>query len=181
MRTLIHWSASLAARQGNSRQQTNRWVCRAADTVSGAVAGAVGGATFAVATGNINPAEIAAAAAGGAVVGGVVAAVSPNGGVAGAVTAAVSSLATHVSGGTTAEGAAELAGDTAAGAFPSPVAALPIGVATGAVAGAVGEAGVLGAAGSAGGALIGGNAGGLAALATDSALRAIASRALGCP
>jgi hypothetical protein len=171
--------------QGNRQpQQPNSWLCRGLGTASGAFAGAVGGVTFAVATGNVAPAELAVAAAGGAVIGGAVAFAAPKGGFNGAIVAAVASLGTHTTGGTTAEGFAGISSDTAPGAFPSPVAAVPLGVGTGAVVGAVGTSGVLGAAGTAGGALIGANAGGLAALAalsTNSALNALSSIIFGCP
>jgi RHS repeat-associated protein len=168
---------------GHPPPKPNLIICKVLGTAAGAVSGAVGGLTFAVATGNVTPAALGGAALGGAVVGGAVAFAAPNGGFNGAITAAVASLAAATRGGTSAEGFSEVAGDVAGG-YASPAFALPVGVGAGAVRGALTIAGVMGEAGTAGGALIGGNAGGLAAaaaLSTNSALNATISYFVGCP
>jgi RHS repeat-associated protein len=165
-------------------QNPNSVLCKSLSTASGAISGAVGGVTFAAFTGQVNPVELGAAAVAGAAVGGYVAFQAPNGGLSGGVAAALASLAVHANGGTTAEGFAGVFGDTAAGAFSSPAAAIPVGAVGGGLYGAVGTAGALGGAGIGGGALVGATAGGIAAaatLGTNLFLNGLSSRIFGCP
>jgi hypothetical protein len=126
---------------------------------AGAVSGAFGRAAFAVASGAVvNPIALGALVVGGAVAGGAVAYLAPAGGYGGMAVAAGAALLVHTPEGTSVGGFMGVAGDAAAGAVGPPVGedgagalspwtALPIGVGSGAMGGALATEGIMGAAG----------------------------------
>lgn len=163
--------------EGERQDEPNKWVCRSLNAVSGAVGGAVAGATFALSTGQIE--AIAPLAIGGAVVGGTVGFVAPSGGVRGAIAGGVASVLVHTPAGTSTHGAREVIGDAIGGGVPFGAATIPVGATVGAAT--VGSD-LLGL-GNFGSRLLGATAGGKAAiagLATTAALDGFLSWISGC-
>lgn len=96
--------------------------------LTGIAGGALGGAALAVSTGQINPAEIAAAAFLGGITGGIVNAAAPNGGLPGAAAAGILSTVVGLAKGKgIGDGTEAIISDALGGAVPPSVAGIAVG------------------------------------------------------
>ncbi len=158
----------------SSEEEPSEWVCRGLSAISGAAGGAVAGATFALATGQIG--AIGVYATGGALLGGSVGFLARDGGLLAGIVGGYASVAARAPRGGS---FVDVLGDAADSAAPLGY-TVPVTAGSGAAGTAISPVLGLGRGLSA---LVGGTAGalaGAAGLSTTAALNAIFSRLSGC-